>query len=303
MGKVSVYLSRAQTGVSEELLHHPKIGASVEHVSGEGVTQDVGSNLFSDPCDPRPSLDNALNITGIQWIPQSRQKQPVLSSRFGQNGASLQILLKGLNSILTHGRQTFFLPLSSDSDHRRMNIHIQKSQVHEFLGAYSAGVKEFENGLVPGSQRGIGCGRFNNPGRLFGFQAFRQGTTEPGSRHGLGGVTLNNSLPVQESEIGPEGCEPPGCGSIPAITGLKIREKSPDVEARDRSLVNLTEFPIEVFRKRHQIGAVVPKRMLGVVSFVADVGEKLLEMLRRIRGRFRLRPRPIRRRLAARRRA
>ncbi|MBT9159922.1 MAG: hypothetical protein DDT26_01194 [Dehalococcoidia bacterium] len=46
--------------MSEKFLHYPEVGAPIEHVSGEGMTQDVREYPSLDPCLFGVLLDEIL---------------------------------------------------------------------------------------------------------------------------------------------------------------------------------------------------------------------------------------------------
>src|SRR5207302_9233314 len=77
LGHERVDLRGGHAGMSEELLHHPNVGASLEQVRGEGVPERVRAHPLAEPGPANvPPEDPAAALPGQPPTPVIEEDRP-----------------------------------------------------------------------------------------------------------------------------------------------------------------------------------------------------------------------------------
>ena len=131
---MSIDLGGLQRGMTEEFLHDPQVGTTIEHVCCRAVpqgvrTQTINAKLFTGP------RHHGAHHPRINPPTPSPEKQGVVSRffRIKQVGAAMVApRLERRSGRVPKGDDTLFIPLPGDFDGVSGIVHVRKINAAEF---------------------------------------------------------------------------------------------------------------------------------------------------------------------------
>src|SRR3954453_3887897 len=145
----SVDLRRGDTCMSEHLLDCPQVGAAVEEVGCERMTQRMRMDASLDGGVPRPHAKATPNVGGREPPPGLREEQSLLTADIRQGRArALGVARKGTPRRLAGGDDPGLGALAFHTYLFRLVVDRADVELDQLLGAESARVRELEHGTV-----------------------------------------------------------------------------------------------------------------------------------------------------------
>jgi hypothetical protein len=132
--------------VSEEFLHYPKIGTSVEEMSGEGMAQGVGMRRTL-----APAVEETPHVTGRQ-PPAAPVEEHGTDRGFGPDEpvpALGQPGLDGLGGRLGHWHHPLFASFAPHREPPPGGVKVAQVEPTQLRNPQATAVEELEDGPVP----------------------------------------------------------------------------------------------------------------------------------------------------------
>ncbi|VVN30515.1 hypothetical protein PS676_04786 [Pseudomonas fluorescens] len=176
---MGVDLSGRQIAVAEQHLHHPQIGAVVEQVRGEGVTQGVRRQRLADPGDLGLMLDAVPERLARHLLAALTGEHDIAGTSAEQLLAAIaHITLDPDNRLLAHWHQPLLAALAHHPQHALTQVDLLQRQADQFRHPQAAGVKHFEHGAVTLADRITQIRRLQQRFHIGFRQGFWQRPTE-----------------------------------------------------------------------------------------------------------------------------
>jgi hypothetical protein len=142
---MSVDLGRLETGVPEQFLDHPQVGATIEEVRGEAVPEGMGMGG-----DGRTVVEEPADVPGSE-----SSAGPVEEHRLGGGLGTGEVdppgshpLSHRLRAALVHRDPALATTFSPDGDHPLPEVDIAGIEPAQLCHPQTTPVQEFQNGVV-----------------------------------------------------------------------------------------------------------------------------------------------------------
>src|ERR1019366_5625417 len=152
---LSVDLRSRNARVPEQLLDRPQVGAAVQQMGCEGVTEGVRMHRAAQPGPRRPDPQSTADIRGRQRATGFRQQQRRLLVVGERRASALQVALQRAQRRLPDRHQAGLRTLALDPHLLGIEVHRVDRQPDQLLGAQARGVGQLEHRSITQFER---CG-------------------------------------------------------------------------------------------------------------------------------------------------
>ena len=148
---VRIDLRRRYIGVPEQRLHHAQVGAVVQQVAGEGVTQHMRAQPFRGDAAARPKR---LQFAGemlageVAMLAEGREQPFRRRLRLGL-AAQRQVIGHGALRRRIERHQPLLAALAAHDEHSLVALGGRGGQCHQFGHAQAGGVDHFDQAIEP----------------------------------------------------------------------------------------------------------------------------------------------------------
>src|SRR5215213_337036 len=142
---VRVDLRRRNIAVSQQCLNRAGVGAVLQEVCREAVTQRVWRNVFN-PCLFGVTLDH-----GPRELPRKRLtaiQKNIWRRRLSIARLYCRVLLQPMNRAFAERHATFFVPFAVTHDKPGKQVNVLMLQRHQLRNSQAGGIHYFENGAI-----------------------------------------------------------------------------------------------------------------------------------------------------------
>ena len=155
-GHVRVNLRRVDAGVPEEFLNHPQVGAMLQQVSGEAVSEHVRRDVSTDSAATDPALDagperglgERRSALGEEDICRRARRHQLGASRF-------KITIQRRDGGAANGHDAFLVTLADHVYEAGLEVKLLEPQTPQLGEPQARRVGEFQDSLIT-KRRGRG---------------------------------------------------------------------------------------------------------------------------------------------------
>ena len=255
-------------------LHRAQIGAALEEVTREGVTERVGRHGGADPGPPRGLLEDApQGLAGQRPAEAVHEERPCLGALHQDRARGLEVQAHPAKRLRPHRHQALAAPLAGRHDVAGGQIDVLDAEAERLGRAEAGGIQQLEQRAVAKPVRPADVGRLDQRDHVLHGQRARQAPGGPGSvqvlrrvardHAGLEEVTIESAHRREMSgDAAAAEASPPQPAHVPChLGGSRLPEAAP--------------LPAEEVAKTLQVAAVGQERIGGGPPLHLEGPEKL----------------------------
>src|SRR5882762_990455 len=200
---VGVELRRREIGVSQHFLHGTEVGATLEQVRGERVSQRMRCDTLGQTGPPRRGFDDTPGANARQWRTTRIQEQNASGFTAIERGPDLSRVQRHRAQRSASDRNEPFLgALAEDARYAVLEQDVLQLERHQLGDARARGVGELEQRAIADGQRLVGVRRSQQLVYL-GYRQHRRERAPPlGGFDAFAGIARGEPLPYQKLEVG-----------------------------------------------------------------------------------------------------
>ena len=134
--------------VAEHFLDDAEVGAVLDEVRGEGVTEGVRGDFFADAREQRLFLDEIENGHPAQRAAVFVEEGDVVEGRLGGRRARGEVGAEGVGGELAEGDEALFVAFADHAHEAFLQVDVGDQQAAGLGDAQAAAVEDFEDGAV-----------------------------------------------------------------------------------------------------------------------------------------------------------
>jgi len=234
-GHVRIDLGRRQSTVAEQLLDGAQIGAGIEKMGREGMTQHVRARVGRLRRVSQRGLDTALHGSARQTpAPPSREERYASVLAGWRRGARAQVRVQDAAHRPGERQDALTIALAAHPHRLGFRLHVVAIQLDELGQSHAGSVEHFEQGAIATAARGPCIGRVESGENAFEIHRARQPARATRCANSQGRVVFAKTECDLMAEESPESGEPACHRARLQARRNPLRDLISDDVARDR---------------------------------------------------------------------
>ena len=205
---VRVDLRRHQALVAEQFLHAADVGAAVEQVRGEAVSQRVRGGAPIQARLLQVLLQHPRHAARGEAVAELVEEQRAFGTLPARQGPRSHPAHDRSHRPAAQGRQSFAAPLAADAHQPAVEVQVVVVDRHQFTDAQSGRVRRFEHRAIAQPHRFVRRRGLEQLRDLVGREEMRQLAVGPRISQRLGGILLAEPFALRKPK------EAPQCGQM-----------------------------------------------------------------------------------------